>query len=276
MPKIENMAKIYLIYNIENGKKYVGQTTGNVAQRFCQHIDGSYRKKESLTQFHKEMKESGEKVFEIFKYRILEECENEDRFKKEIEYISKIKPEYNEDLKVYYLLSIQNQIIDEYNNGKTITQIRQKYRCRHDFISNLLKTNGIKIEWSRNQFSKKIYLFDQQGKVIKHWNGAGRCSAELGIDRSNIRLCCLKNTKYNTLYFSAEGKHFKYNQDIPKNMYEIIEIKTGTIFTFKSKEALTDFFQKKFPEKKILYGQLVRNRKTVYGYKIKKLYEFRN
>lgn len=270
------MAKIYLIYNKKNGKKYVGQTSGNVAQRFCQHIDGSYRKKESQTQFHKEIKESGEKVFEIFAYKILEECENEDRFEKEIEYISKIKPEYNEDLKVYYLLSLKKQIIDEYNSGKTISEIRQKYKCRHRFISNLLKENGIKIQKSRNQFSKKVYLFDENGNAIKEWHDAGRCSDETKIDKGNIRLCCIKNTKYNLLYFSAKGKHFKYNTDMPKNMFEVLNLETKQIIYFKSKEALVKYFKNLFPEKKIHYGQLVRDRKSVYKHKIKKLYDFRN
>ena len=99
---------------------------------------------------------------------------------------------------------------------------------------------------------------------------------ELNIDRGNIRLCCLKNTKENILYFTACGYHFKYDKQTPKDMYEVVNKKTNEIFKFKSKEALLLHFENILPNKKINYGQLVRNRKSVYGHIIKKLYEHRN
>ena len=79
------MAKIYLIINKKNNKKYVGQTTGNVSVRFCQHIDASYRQsaKKRKNTFYQDLKESGENVFNDFYYQILEECEDEIKLQKD-------------------------------------------------------------------------------------------------------------------------------------------------------------------------------------------------
>ena len=148
------MAKIYLIYNTKNNKKYVGQTINCVSQRFCQHIDSAFRTyKDKNNKFYEEIKDCGENVFDIFKYSILCECNDNERFDKEIEYIEKIKPEYNENFKQYFLYKIKDKIIKEYNEGKTITELRIKYKCRHPFIANLLKSNNVKIE---KFFSKVI------------------------------------------------------------------------------------------------------------------------
>lgn len=275
------MAKIYLIINTKNNKKYVGQTTGVVAQRFCQHIDASYRKSadKRKNEFYKDIKESGENVFDIFKYRILEECDDKDRLQREVFYISKIIPEYNENFKVEYIKSISNQIIEEYAKGSNITDIRKKYKCRHQLISPII--NGAIKEGKVKKHNscstrKKVYMFDDNGKVEKEWLCAGDCGKELNIDRSNIRLCALKNTNENLLYFTAEGYHFKYNKETPKDMYQIKRKQTEEIKTFKTKEAFINYFKNEFPNKNILYGQLVRDRKSVYGYEITKLYEHRN
>lgn len=270
------MAKIYLIYNIENGKKYVGATSNCVSQRFCQHIDSSYRNIEkNRNLFHKEIRDSGENVFNVFKYTILCECSEKEKNEKEKYYIKKIKPEYNEAHKNCYLETLKEQIIKEYNSGKTIDELRIKYKCRQRYISTILKNENIFIDKGRNAFSKKIYLFNENGEVVKEWLNSGLCSKELHIDKGNIRCCSIKNTKENILYFSAKGYHFKYNKETPKDMFKVIN-KNGEEFRFKSKEALTNFFKKNNQDKKIIYSQIVRNRKTVYGCKVEKLYEHRN
>lgn len=263
------MAKIYLIYNKENNKKYVGETTRNVAQRFAEHIANSSKYQEKRNVFYKEIFDCGENVFNVFEYSILEECLDKDRFDRELYYISKIKPEYNENGKKFYIYNIKNKIIQEYINGKNITEIRKKYNCRHQYISAILKEANIKIKKSRPSKTKKVYLFNDDGNVIKEWNNAGECSLELNIDRGNIRCCCIANTKNNYLYNSACGYHFKYTNNTPIDMFEIE--KDGEIKRFKSKNAFVNFFKEQFPDKDIKYGQLTRNRKTVYGYKIKVL-----
>lgn len=264
------MAKIYLITNNENGKKYVGETTRFVAQRFGEHISSAFRNyKKRRNDFYRDIAKSGEDVFNTFTYIVLEECEDSIRFERELYYIGKIKPEYNEDGKEYFINNIKDKIIEEYNNGSNITKIRQKYKCRHQLISAILKDNGVEIKRSRPTSCKKVYLFDDEGNVIKEWINAGECSNDLNIDRGHIRFCCISNTKHNYLYNSAKGYHFKYTKDTPVDMFEIE--KSGVIKRFKSKNAFVNYFKKEFPYKTIRYGQLTRNRKTVYGYKIKVL-----
>ena len=77
------------------------------------------------------------------------------------------------------------------------------------------------------------------------------------------------NTKNNYLYNSAGGYHFKYTKDTPVDMFEISN--DYETIRFKSKNAFVKFFKQKFPDKNIQYGQLTRNRKSVYGYKVKVL-----
>jgi len=264
------MAKIYLITNNKNNKQYVGETTRNVSQRFAEHISNAFRYyKTRKNDFYKEISNSGESVFEIFKYDILEECDDDIRFERELYYIEKYKPEYNENGKEFFINSIKNQIIQEYMNGSNITKIRKKYKCRHELISAILKEQNIEIKRSRPNNCKKVYLFDDNGNVIKEWINAGECSQELKIDRGNIRICCIANTKNNYLYNSANGYHFKYTKDTPLDMFEIE--KDNKIKRFKSKNAFVNYFKNEFPNKKIQYGQLTRNRNSIYGYKIKVL-----
>lgn len=274
------MVKIYLIINKKNNKKYVGQTTTHVAVRFCQHIDAAYRNasKKRRNDFYRDIKESGENVFQQFIYKILEECDDSEKLKREVFYIDKIKPEYNENFKSEYIKSIENIIIEEYKNGNNITEIRKKYRCRHQLISPIIKKaiqDGKVKRHNSNKNYKKVYKYDINGKIEKEWYSASDCSFDLGIDRGNIRMCCVENSKENMLYYSAGGHRFKYDNNIPKDMYEIINKKTNEIIRFKTKDALIAYFKNKFPKKNILYGQLVRDRKSVYGYIIKKLYDHR-
>ncbi len=186
------MAKNYLIHNKQNNKNYVGETTRKAAsQRFAEHIASSRHYKNRRNTFHKELFNSGEDVFNIFEYSILEECADKDRFDRELYYISKIKPEYNENGKTFYIYNIKDKIIKEYLGGMNITEIWKKYKCRHQVISSILKEANITIKRSRPNNCKKVYLFDNNGNILKEWINAEECSEELKIDRSNIRLCCI-------------------------------------------------------------------------------------
>ena len=58
-------------------------------------------------------------------------------------------------------------------------------------------------------------------------------------------------------------------------MYEVIDRETNNIFRFKTREALVNYFTKK-TNKNIRYGQIIRDRKSVYNHIIKKLYNHIN
>lgn len=155
------------------------------------------------------------------------------------------------------------------------TEIRKKYKCRHQLISPIIHAalkEGKIAKHNSDKQKKKVYLFDDNGELKQEWLCASVCGKELKIDRSHIRSCALKNSKENILYFSAQGYHFKYDKETPKDMFEIKRISDDKIVRFKSKNAFLNYFKSEFPDKKIIYSSLVRDRKTVYGYEIKKLH----
>lgn len=166
-------------------------------------------------------------------------------------------------------VEISKMIIDMFDiQGTILDPFKGDGSFYNQYPDNVVK-EWCEIKRSRPTNCKKVYLFDDNGNIVKEWVNAGECSNDLHIDRGNIRVCCISNTKHNYLYNSAKGHHLKYTKDTPVDMFEIE--KDGIIKRFKSKNAFVDYFKKEFPDKKIVYGQLTRNRKTVYGYKIKVL-----
>jgi len=85
--------RIYLITNKINSKTYVGKTTKSLSTRFYNHLYAS--KNGSTTYFHNALKKYGDDSF------IIEELDRYDvdiLGEKEIEWISTLKPEYNQTL----------------------------------------------------------------------------------------------------------------------------------------------------------------------------------
>ena len=80
------MIGIYLITNLINGFKYVGQSI-NIKRRFYEHKIPNDKGK-----IDKAIKEIG---IDNFKFEVLEECEKEELLTKELFYIKKLNPEYN-------------------------------------------------------------------------------------------------------------------------------------------------------------------------------------
>lgn len=59
------VGKVYCIENYVNNKKYIGKTTVDINKRFIQHIQSSFRDKESKTLLHKAIFKYGEDMFTI-------------------------------------------------------------------------------------------------------------------------------------------------------------------------------------------------------------------
>ena len=82
------MTGIYIITNLINGKRYIGQSI-NIKRRFWDHRcishESNIHLKNALIKYGREN----------FKYEILEECDVSNLDEREIFYISKLKPEYN-------------------------------------------------------------------------------------------------------------------------------------------------------------------------------------
>lgn len=78
------MAFVYLIENTNNAKLYVGKTVKPILTRFTEHVRESATSDRFL---YRAMRKYGPETFSI---RVLEECEIEEVFDKEIEWVSKL------------------------------------------------------------------------------------------------------------------------------------------------------------------------------------------
>lgn len=85
------MVGIYIITNLINGKRYIGQSI-DIEKRFWGHRCISH---ETNVHLKRALKKYGK---ENFKYEVLEECLPEELDDREIYYISTLKPEYNVSL----------------------------------------------------------------------------------------------------------------------------------------------------------------------------------
>lgn len=268
------MGKIYLITNIKNKMQYVGQTTGCVAQRFAQHIDASYRtnNKNKRTNFYKDIVESGEDVYNIFQYQILEECDNKILNEREIYWIKNKQPEYNWSHRKEFIDNLYSKEICElYQEGYTITELREKYQCRHNEIKNILINNNIEIKKSRpsKKNRKAVYHFDVYGNLINKYPCAAECGNDLNITRCNVRMCALNNTKYGYLKYSCNGEYVSYYKEQPY-IFKLIDHNINDIKLLKTKRALEIEVEKRVG-KFITYSQICRKgRKTIYGIEVDK------
>lgn len=265
------MGKIYCIYNTMNHKKYIGQTKNNVSQRFAQHIDcafRTYKKKNNV--FYKEIVESAENVYKVFNYKILEICDDNILDEREIYYIKKEKPEYNEDYKHLILESLYGKdICKKYKNGKTITELRKEYTCRHDAIRYILTNDGIPIAKSRpsEENRKKVYLFDDYGNLIKEYSYCAELGNDIKIGRDNVRICALENEKKGYLYYKAKEHYISYLCENPY-CYKIININKNVEILCKTKKAVELEIEKLIGIKTYFSRIRRKGRKKYYGYEI--------
>lgn len=82
---------VYLIKNIDNGKKYVG-SSNEVRYRVNQHFNSSCYDLYQSNQFYIDIKNLGKNKFECY---LLEETTKENKLDREVYWYEKIKPEYN-------------------------------------------------------------------------------------------------------------------------------------------------------------------------------------
>jgi len=163
------MIGIYVIKNLINDKKYIGQSK-NIEQRFVGHRSALRHNRHA----NKHLQSSWNKYGECsFVFDVLEECEYEQLNEREIYYID---------------------LYDTYNTGYNL--------CRGgDGNPGYKHTEDEIIKMRRIQNPKMIVQLDRDGNYIKTWiGGISHASKELKVDKRNIEICCNQIPKHKTAY----------------------------------------------------------------------------
>lgn len=138
----DRIGYIYVIENIHNGMKYVGQTIVKPIYRYSKHICDSL-KQNSNQPVHKAIRELG---VENFKFYVVETCTSSNINEREKFWITKLNAVEN-GYNVMLSSGIDEQdkieIIDLYTNGKTIRQISKLKHVDTKTVSKLLQLNNI-------------------------------------------------------------------------------------------------------------------------------------
>lgn len=180
---------IYKITNNTNGKVYIGKTSLSVEKRFQQHINDSKKERFEKRPLYDAIRKYGIDNFsvDIVETNISDEEIND----KEIFYIKENNSYigfensngYNAtlggDSRKYKDFSVENIILD-YENGLNCSEIGRKYNIDYSYVSDILKSNGIKVLNSRELCSKEIYQIDKlTNKIIAKFKNPKEASIKL-------------------------------------------------------------------------------------------------
>ncbi len=207
--------RIYLITNKINNKRYVGKTIKSLSTRFYNHCYAS--KTGSTTYFHKAIRKYGDDSFIIEE---LDRCDADVLGEKEIEWISKLKPEYNQTLGGdggilgYSHTEETKKIISQKNTGKLVGNKNPFYNQTH--------TEEQKEKWSKMRKGKpspcgfagkshkeesksktsqtlknnpnvkrtKVFQYDIEGNFLREFQSISDASKFVGTTPSNIKYTC--------------------------------------------------------------------------------------
>lgn len=196
---------LYKIKNTINNKVYIGKTYKTIYQRFQEHIDNAFKKKEN-SKLYNDMRKYGLNNFEL---SLIGQFEEYDLEYKEIEYIKQYdswKNGYNQSVGGEGLYKNQERdksiISDFLNLNLSIDKIAKKYNTTKNIVHKILYRNDIK---KYVNSLKPIAMFDENGDYIKTFS----CLLELieitGYDLKEVSRCL--NRKYETY----NGLTFSYN-----------------------------------------------------------------
>lgn len=173
-----NIGYIYLITNLINNKKYIGQTQINVLDRWKQHCNRA--KVSSVNGIDGAIRKYG---VENFSYQIIRECPVEELDKWEIYYIKKYNTFQGDSSNKGYNLTKGGQgrllydidelkMLEMYNNGMSAVDIGKYFNCSDRTIGKRLKKYGVDTkkhqqEWLQNnkeKWNKNLEKGRQSGK----------------------------------------------------------------------------------------------------------------
>lgn len=204
------MGKIYLITNMINSKKYVGQTTISLKRRFLYHCEDARKTRCENRPLYAAMKKYGVENFAIEE---LEDIENEKLSEREIYWINELgtfgSNGYNSTKGGDgSLLYDHNEILELYQMGYSVKQVAEKENCNRSTILKVLRAHGIKSRGNSKRInqldmaSNYIQTFDSTRKAFEWLNIHGITKSESAINAINE--CCKHKRK------SASGYKWEY------------------------------------------------------------------
>ncbi len=213
------MAYIYKITNLVNNKIYIGETICEIRVRWNQHKSTSFNPNSHSYNYHIHcaIRKYG---IDNFKIEEIEQCADEERFKRETCYIllyESYKPEkgYNyviegEGASPY----LTQDFLNYWEKGFRVKEIAEKIGCHRATVSKRLHANGISDEEINKRF--KEYVSQRDGKPVQQYSLTGQyiktypstmsCKKD-GYQQSAISNVCRQCQK------SAYGYLWKYEDD---------------------------------------------------------------
>ena len=226
--KSKNRCGIYSIFNLENGKKYVGSSI-NLYNRLHEHLHNLRNNKAHNKHLQAAWNKYGE---ESFKFNILEYCETDEQYSKEQYYIDLIHPEYNFAEQV---IATYGREISEETKKKISETLKKKYKSgelssyiRRDIMIKCYIYNII--NWA---FIKECESLREAGKVINVTN-----DSVSGLKKTIGRIYCDKyiiiQDKFNTVTELKNYFYENYVKAISKNIAYLGVIDKNELIYFRS------------------------------------------
>lgn len=187
------MIGIYIIKNKINGHSYIGQSI-DVCKRWQNHIIASNNKNDKGYDYplYRAIRKYGIKNFS---FEVVEECLKEQLNEKEIFWIAKLKPEYNQTLggetggnvklTLLQVQEIQNLLISDSQGKIQHTELAKKYKVHKDTIRdiNVGRTwynKELNYPLHKSILAHKFYCIDCGKQISK---GSLRCNSCEGKHR---------------------------------------------------------------------------------------------